>query len=387
MAEEKPTPEGQAGTQVAEPEVVEMTEQELAHRIDTDNDFANAYLKGDVHVEAPKAPEPDAPAPEAKPSESAPAAKTPEPDGKKETITPTDDGKFVVDFEDGSKLQYKSKPEALKAIREKENMIRRQKSMISESRLREQQLADRIKQLENSKPPVVAPAAPEAKKPDEKLAAKAEEELDPFDPDYQKNLAAKIKAQEETIKRLEGKFEETQKQHEADKEEQKRRDEEKAERDKRNELLKSHYSEANQFVSRHPEFKLDKPVDVIDQEYKHFLEELGSLAGTDGTMRQNVVMMDLFQDETSEQGKKLRAEAEKIGLKPPDNLNIYFSVLHVTEQRKRLNKFDEVTGKMVPFTMEETYRYLQMQNGSQAPEPPTPPTPPPASQPAASTAR
>jgi hypothetical protein len=221
MAEEKPTPEGQPGTQVEEPEVLEMTEQELAHRIDTDPEFANAYLKGDVTVEDSAPTGPDAPeakteepaAPAEAPAEPAPAPKTPEPEAKKDVITPTDDGNFVVEFEDGSKLAYKSKAEALKGIREKENWIRRAKVTLNESKAREQQLSERIKQLESSRPPAAAPQEPAAKKADEKLETKASEELDPFDPEYQKKLAEKVKAQEEMIRRLEKRFEDDRKEH------------------------------------------------------------------------------------------------------------------------------------------------------------------------------
>jgi len=380
MAEEKPTPEGQSGTQVAEPEVIEMTEQELAHRIDTDPEFASAYLNGDVTLEDLEKAEPDAPAPATEPL-SAPAEKdpvtpasapqTPEPVSKEGTVATTDDGKFVVEFEDGSKLTYKSKPEALKALREKENYIRRAKTMLNESRTRELQLSERIKQLEKSSPstppqPVAAP------KVEGKVEAKATEVLDPFDPDYQKKLADKVSAQEEMIRRLEKRYDDDKIVLEVEKAEAKQREE-------RQTAMKANYSEANLFASRHPELKLDRPVDVIDQEYKSFLDELGRLSGTDGSTRQNVAIMDIFMDEVSEHGKKLRAEAAKIGLRPPENLDSFFRVLYIADQRKKLQKSDPDTGKLVPFTFEETYRYLQAQNGEPAPVSPPPETPIPES--------
>ena len=132
MAEDLKPTEGQPGTAVAEQEVLELTEQELAHKLDTDIDFANAYLKGDIKVEPVEA-EPDAnpsgPDATPKPEEAkAPDAKPQTPEAAAPgVVVKNDDGKFVVDFGDGRKpLEYKSKGEALKAIKEKENYILRQ---------------------------------------------------------------------------------------------------------------------------------------------------------------------------------------------------------------------------------------------------------------------
>jgi len=385
MAEEKPTPEGQAGTQVAEPEVLELTAEEFERKIDTDPKFATDYLNGNLEVEHIQPPEADAPkvdgakaAPAVKAPDAQSAPQTPDKGQKQDPVaTPTDDGKFQVDFDDGRKpLIYKSKNEAIKAIREKENFITRQREQINQLRERESAQADQIAKLKQSTPQTSPAAAASAQKPQEKPVEKAEEILDPFDPDYQKKLADKVKAQDEKLRLMEEDRQKDKEERRQEKEEAEKKDVERKSRETADQQLKSQYSEANSFVSRHSEFGLTKPVDVIDREYQNFLNELGSLAGTDGTPRQNLAVMDVFMDEVSESGKKLRTEAEKIGLRAPENLDGYFKVLHVAEQRRKLNKFDDVTGKMMPFTMEETYKYLQMQEGvATAPAAAAPPVP------------
>ena len=361
----KPEAEGQvtAGTAVAEPESVEMTYAEFEKRIVTDAKFADDYLSNRLKIEevTPPAAEPEK-APETPPDTQAkaPEAKpdTPVTEEKKEaSVEQTDDGKFIVDYGDGSKPQvYKTKGEAVKGLREKELYIRRQKDLIGELKAREEKLRKRVEDLEAS-----SKKDPE-KNPDEtKQAEKPEEVPDLYDPEVMKKLNQRIITHENEIERLKAERAE-------DKKTAKQREEDSEKKAKFDADIRRQYEEATLFVNSptHADLKPSRSLPEIDQEYRNFLEEIGTIAGTDGSPRQNLAMMDLYLDGTSEQGKKIREESEKIGLRPPEELDKYFRILHLIEEKRRLQKHDPVTGKMVPFTMEETYRYLQARDGVQA---------------------
>lgn len=379
----KPELEGQSQTAVAEAAaaqtetVEEMTEAEFVRKIETDGEFATDYLAGRLKLEKPEPAAPAAAVPEAKPSvpEAKPVPQTPESE-KKEVPVPTDDGKFVVEFDDGSKLVYKSRNEALKAIREKENFIRSAK--VSMKELRERDAANRaeIEKLKSQiHPPVPAPApaaAPESArpasaKPDE-LREKAEEVLDPFDPDYLKKLGEQQMAQKQLIDQLQKQLAEDRAERDHDRQERTKREQDQEQSRVRDRELRGRYVEANAFITRHDEFRMSRPVDVVDQEYRSFLDDLGVIAGTDGSMGANMAVMDLYLDQNVEKGKALKAEADKMGIKPPEELDKFFLLLHLLETKNGLTKRDPVSGKPVPFTIEETYRYLKAQEQS-GPEP------------------
>jgi hypothetical protein len=377
MADEKPVEGQNADVLTLEPQTVEMTREELESKIGSDLKFANDYLEGRIKVEStdpdkqePEAPKPESVKPEPAPQAAvtpvpAPAAATPVSSEKKdEKPVETDDGKFVVEFEDGRKLAYKSKNEALKAIREKENYILRQKNMLDELKGRERELSDKLKILESQKPQPPQALKTEAPAP---KTDKATEVLDPLDPDYHNQLQAKHEAQEQRIAQLEAELKKDRdewKQYQAD---LKKRDEDRKLEEQQKQALQEHYSEANLFVGRHPEFKLDKPINVINDEYRSFLKDLGMLAGSDGSQSQNLAIFELYLDESNEKGKAWKAEAEKVGIRPPAELDNYFKVLNLFKSRDGFKKKDAVTGKEVPFTLEETYRYLQSQNADQVP--------------------
>jgi len=395
----KPEPEGQPETAVAEATaptetVEEMTEAEFVRKLETDGEFATDYLAGRLKLEKPEPAAPAAaPAPEVKPPTpgAEPVPKTPESE-KKEVPVPTDDGKFVVEFDDGTNLIYKSRNEALKAIREKETFIRSAKTSMKE--LRERDAANRaeIEKLKTQlQAPVPAPAAapapvkPAPAKTDE-LREKAEEVLDPFDPDYLRKLGEQQMAQKDLIYQLQKQVAEDRAERDHDRQERTKREKEQEESRFRERELKGRYVEANAFVTRHDEFRMNRPVDVIDQEYRSFLDDLGVIARTDGSLGSNMAVMDVYLDQNSEKGKTLKAETDKMGIRPPEELGKFYLLLHLVETRNGLSKRDPVSGKPVPFTLEETYRYLKAQEQAglepvtapavePRPAPPAPPNP------------
>jgi hypothetical protein len=385
MEDLKPDNEGQPATLVAEPQVMEMTEAEIVKRIESDPKFATDYLDGRLKFEEVKT-EPDAPAPEAenppaKAEAPAPAPQTPVADDKKhQAVSQTDDGKFEVTFDDGSRQAYKTKGEALKGLKEKELMIRRQKGIINEMRERETQMRADLEALKAVKPseaPAPAPVAQPkpAENPKFTDADKAAEVLDPYDPEYLKKLSEKLQAQEREIERLKESDKKRGEEWEKEKADSKKRTEVDEARRKREESVKSEYGEAESFIRGKEDFNIGKPVEVFDGEYREFLDDLGQLAGTNGDPRQNLAVMDIFLNQMSEKGKLLRAEAEKIGLRSPENLDRYFKLLNLIAEKRRLKRNDPVSGKEVPFTLEETYRYLTAMGGESA-SPSAPEAPP-----------
>lgn len=361
MADEKPENEGQPEIkpEVKPSEPVSLTAAEMDARIEKDPAFAEDYLNGRIKVtivDAEAAKPEEELKPEVKPEAAKPEEKPKEegaPVGPAAGAKPvkTDEGLFVVEMEDGQKLTYKSKPEALKAIREKENMVRRYRKEVEEMRGR---MAAQTEELEKLK---ISPAKPEAKP-----EAKPKIELpDPLSPDYLEKLGQYIVAQAEEIAQL-------KKDREADKSTSEQKEREREQRDAYREGLKNRFKDANSFIGRHPEYKTEQPLEVVHDEYAIFFRELGALAGTDGSAAQNKAIMDLYlKPEGSEMGQKIKAEAEKIGLRPPADLEKLFKVLKLMDRSKKLLKHDEVSGKAVPFTLEETHEYLMMKEGSPAP--------------------
>jgi len=392
MEELKTDINGQPGTVVTDPsapEVIEMTAEELDKKMD-DPKFADDYLAGRIKIEEPKE-EPAAASAAAAPAAKAEApvvtdsAKTPEPSKKETVITPTDDGKYEVEFEDGRKIKYNSKNEMLKGVKEKENMITRQKVVIQELKARDEAQKAELEALRKLKAtPPAAPAAPA--KPKEEAPAVALPE-DEFDPDYQKNLRKLVMSQAEELKAMKELREEDKKEREKEKADAQRKDEAREATQRMSETTKQRFADVNSFISRpkfvetNPGFKLERPLEIVDREYTEFLKELGELAGTDGTLRQNVGVFDIYLDSVSERGKKLKEEAEKLGVRPPAEYPNYLNILHLLNKRDTLLKNDPVSGKMIPFTLEETHRYLKAQESEAAPANP-PSAPPGPAQPA-----
>jgi hypothetical protein len=96
---------------------------------------------------------------------------------------------------------------------------------------------------------------------------------------------------------------------------------------------------------------------------------------------ENAAIASLYFDGNTEEGKKLRAEAERLGIRPPEEVDRYLAVLNILENRKQLNKRNPRTGELTPFTLEETYRYLA--STGQLPESAPAPAQAPAAQPPA----
>lgn len=392
---------GQPGTAVAEPSVVEMTEADFVKKIDTDVNFANDYLKGRLKVEPKAEPAAADPVAPAAPKKDAPAAadpaKTPEPAKKEDPVVISkDDGAYEVKFEDGSRIAYKSKNEMLKGVKEKENMLRRQRTVIEELKARDDAQKAEIEELKKKTTAPAAPAEPSKPKTDP-IPENPEAEVDLFDPEYQKNIRKKVLDQEKEIKDLKESIKADRAEREKDKVEAKKRDEDRDASERHSAEVKRKYADANAFISRpkfieqNPGFKMDRSLEAVDAEYVTFLKELGELAGTDGSMRQNVAIFDVYLDPVSERGKTLKAEAEKIGVRPPDDYQNYLNILHLLNKRETLQKVDPGTGKMIPFTLEETHRYLKMlesdgaaPEGAPSPEPakidPNPPADSPMAQ-------
>jgi len=334
METETPVIEGQVPETVTE----KLTDAEIVRRIETDNDFANAYLSGKVKIDpveetaAPAAAAPEAPAPEA----VAPAPLTPEPPKVNE------DGKFIVELPGGKQLEYKTKGEALKAIREREiyiekleNLQRDRDALISELRAK---VGTAAPTASPEITPAAVPAAP-------KSSFKFDESVNLYDEENLRKIAQEVVNLREELNRRD----ELDRQRETTRTEQER---------KRSELAE-HFRESNALAATVPELHTGKPIEQVNEEYKQFLVRMGRIAGTDGSMKANLDMMDVYLDGNSEPSKKLRTALEEHGIRPPQDYDKLVVISNLMEERKGLFHLDRVTGKQVPFTLEETYRYLK----------------------------
>lgn len=342
----------------AESPVLEMTQKQLEERIDTDPEFADSLLAGKVKVKEAGTPTDDKPPVVAEPAK--PADKpTVEP---KPVVAAEPKKTWDVKDENGNILvSYPSENELLKAVREKELYIRKlkdeRKNLGNETlsyRQQLEQLQAEVAQLKTAQP------KPAESKPAPVIQS---EKLDPFAPDFNEKLIQRLDGYQAVIEELRNKNKELEDR------DQKRETERQREREieTHRKGMQKQFSELNSFIGKTDELKLPVAFEVANDTYAEFLEELGRIAGTDGKVESNVAVMKVYNDETSERGKQLKAEADKIGLKPPEYLNTYFRVVNLLNEQKTL--FRNENGKQVPFTIAETHRYLRAMGDGQVPNP------------------
>jgi hypothetical protein len=345
--------------------VEDLTYDQLSERVGSDPSYANALLEGRLNIE--KAPEPvSAPAPSAETPAPAAAPAVPAP-AVAPVVAPVAEEPFVVEMPDGSKITYRNPNEGKKALREKELFIRKQKEIIADFQARESENARKLEELK--KAPIAAPATstPPA------VAPKAEEKLDVFSEDYLKNLSEKLQAQENAIRQLEEK-------HKQELDDFRRRDDEREKRANEDAAVRRQFFAANQFMHAHPEFKMDEPVESVDEKYRNFLRDLGMVAGTDGSSASNANAAQLYFDGENAEGKAIKEKAEAHGIRPPAGTDKYLALARVINESRRLKRFDPDLQKEVPFTLDQTFSYLQALGEGVAPKAPAgqESTPPPA---------
>jgi hypothetical protein len=348
---------GQANTE-------DLTLEELTKKVETDVNYANAVLEGrvsDAPEETPPAPAPAAVTPA--PASAAPEKKDIPPAPATPALAPTAD-EFVVEMPDGSKIKYKTANEAKKALKEKELFIRKQKEIIAD--LQAKEAANAAKLVELGKP-----ASPAVPAPAPTVAKAAEEKLDVYSEDYLKNLMTKVTAQESAIAELRAS-------RENDRKEFSKRDEEREARVREDAAVRQRFFEANQFMYAHPEFKMEEPVESVDEKYRSFLRDLGIIASTDGTPAANANAAQLYFDaDNNAEGKAIKEKAEAHGVRPPAGTEKYLALARVINESRRLKRFDPDMQKEVPFTLDQTYRYLQAIEDGLLPKAPVVETPPP----------
>lgn len=343
--ETEPTTEGQAKSE-------EMTLEELENRIQTDPAFATDFLDGKVKVEEEPVAATEAVEPTAEAAIPAPVV---EAEVKLEPA-PAKDEEFIVEMPEGKILKFPNANHGKKAIREGQLFIQRQKEIIADKERHEQELSAQLEALRKATPAAVA--AP-VTKTEQAVAVESEKELDPFSEDYLKQLGVKLAAQEAETKRLR----EAQAAYEADRDSWKKKDEERETEVKRQNELRRQFLDADHFVHAHEEFKLGKPVEVINDEYKEFLSDLGKISGTNGSLAANVNAANLYFDADNPNGKSLKEKAEAHGVRPPADIDKYFVLARLMNEQKRLKRYDPDLQKEVAFTLEETYHFLQASNG------------------------
>jgi hypothetical protein len=320
------------------------TIEEFEAKINSDADFRDKFLSGEV-----KMPE------VAESNESTQVAEPPKEEPKQPEAAPSqavqqDNGTFLVTFEDGSKLEYRNKDEAIKAIGEKERYIREQKRVIddfkSSDKKRSEQIAElenKIKSLEGSKT--------------EPVKREEEGEIDPFDLEFQKKQRQRLLDLEDKYAAL---LEDNKKRAETEKERAEREEKERLDNLSRLEAERAKYSfmnEASSFIAEVPELRTEKSPDILNTEYADYLAKLGTVLKTDGSMDSNITAFSKILDPNSQEGKTLKVTAEQAGLVLSNDLNKYVQFLQVRHARTALNT-------LYPgITLKETYNKLKAMNG------------------------
>lgn len=345
------------------PMEVPTTIEAFEEKAKSDPAFMEAFLRGDVQFPNEPAAEEETVVKEDAAPAVAPEVVVPELKVAPQVQTPEkqDDGTYLVEFEDGSKLEYRNKAEAVKAIAEKERYIREQKKLIEGYRSSEKSWSEKIAELENKIKAVETSPKVEPTKEGEI------EDIDPFDIEFQKRQLKKMLDLE---KKLEAFEKDSTRREETEKE---RREREKAEREElANKLeaernIRNQFSEANSFMYETPEFRTEKTVETLNDEYSKFLIRLGEVAGTDGSLEQNLRAIHTHNSQTPE-GAALRDKAVASGVVFGEELQKYLQLLTVVNEQK--NMFREVKDpndptkkQKIPFTLKETYNYLRAING------------------------
>ena len=363
----EPTTEAPVAGQIIEQaEVDKMTPAQISERLDTDLDFAIAITEGRLTVPEPAAGPAPAPAAEppkaeaSKPGGTAPAAAAP-------AAPAAPEKEFTV--KESELGPYKTVGELLKGKREADGTlsIRNQQLASLESQQASQQglisdLSQKLKDAEDklraAKTPPAAPAAGDDK---------GEEDL--YDPESLK----KIKAKADRVDQLEADLTEMKASLKATGDE--------IGQIRRKGAMSAQFADLAAFQERATELKTAKPLEVINEEYKVFLRDLGTMTGTNGTSEANMQVAQIFLNDTSERGEKLRKDAETRGVKLPAEYDKYATLL--TLRGMKSSHFRRIGDKEEPLTYDELYPMSGLKGSIQAPAASAAPAAPAPAQPPA----
>lgn len=337
---------------------VPKTYEEFEAKVQSDSAFRDAFLKGEVKYESEAAIEE---APTQQPTTTAAVEPPPKPQPPQAEVKPVEEEPYLIDLDDGTRLFYRNRHEAQKAIAEKERYIRQLKN---EDKTRNETIAElqkKITALESNS----ASAKPSVEvKQEEALDTNA---IDPFDVEYHKKVASKVSKVDSLEAKLAALEAAAREREEADKKRYAQIETDRNEERLKLEREKNHanqISEANAFLYETPELRTTKSVEALDDEYSSFLDKLGAAVGTDGKLESNLQALDKLIKNTPE----VKAAADAKGVVLTDEMNKYIQFLNVANTRARLFKdvpdpTDRTKTTRVAFTLKETYNYLQSMNG------------------------
>jgi hypothetical protein len=186
----------------------------------------------------------------------------------------------------------------------------------------------------------------EAGKAEGNAVAKGEESVaqvampdDVFDPDYLKKLGEAAKKVEQLEKAVSG-FQQ--------------REAEREQRSKNIEQANSVLEELSGIQEELPALKTKAPIQEIDALFANYLERLGKVAGTDGSMAANIAAMNKLSYGKSDDAKTLRSAVEAEGLVLPEEYETYQKVLLVRNTHQKLQALDPEQ------TIDQTISYLKL---------------------------
>lgn len=351
--------EAQVEEQVDKPDagvfdVTGMTEEQIGDRIETDAAFAKAFMedritrKDPAPATSPEA-EPEAAAPDAgdpgdetPAAEDTPASDAPQaPEPKAEEAGAEPDKVFTI--KKGELPQGFDTPgKVFKSVLEKEKYIQSQKGIIEARENRIRELEDQIR----SGKPSGKPAAAEEPQPDLE-----DEEIDDaklYDPAFMKEKLKEISRLRREVKdanaRVDSVLQETNEQKTI------------------NKTLLS----LKEFQAQHAVLKTERPLDVIDQEYKDFVEKIAVLTGTTQNSYEALTQVNVYLNDKTTAGDELRKAAEDNGVALPAEFDTYLKILNIRDTARKGAFTDQQTGKPRPFTLEEAFRLTYPDLYSQA---------------------
>ena len=324
--------EEQSGIATATEDEV-LSEDRIAELIDTDDEFRKQFEAGKIipwHTRYRK-PQVDQANPneELPPQEAEPETPTQENDeGMQgleaevpvERVFNLKESDLVVKDKDGNILKrFRTPGEVMKSMLNAELFIRQQNQLLNELR------AAKLNAPEVAQ--TTTPASDKVAVPD-----------DPFDPEYLKSLGSKVAKVEDLEKRLAA-YEE--------------RDRNAQEQAKFEERLNNDFGELNSMQEAIPSLKTQAPIHEIDAAYSRFLEDLGKVAGTDGSLQSNLDVMKVYLSGSGEDADRLRETVATEGLYLPEEYPAYNQLLTIRNQHSKLLQIDPNQ------TIDETILYLK----------------------------
>jgi len=342
--------EAQVVEQAKEPEagvfdVTGMTDDQIGERIDNDAAFAKAFMEdritrkepapaagSEAEIEAGVDPntgdpgdgQPAAEETPASPEEPAPEPRTEVPGGEADKVFTIKKGELPEGFDTPGKV--------FKSVLEKEKYIQSQKEIIQ---TREGRIRELEEQIRGGKPSgqsaAERPAQPSAE----------DEEIDDaklYDPVWMKEQLKEIKRLRKDLAEAKASVNEVIQDNQAQK------------------TVNKTILSLKEFQKQHQVLNTTRPLDVIDQEYKEFVEKIAVLTGTTQDQREALTQVNVFLNDKGEAGNSLRKAAEENGVALPEEFDSYLKILNIRDTARRGTFTDPQTGEQRPFTLEEAYR-------------------------------